>query len=31
MLDMLERSLDKKTYVLFLSVMSIRAVIDVSL
>lgn len=28
---MLERSLDKKSYVLFISVMQIRAVIDVSL
>jgi hypothetical protein len=31
MLAMLERSLDKKSYVLFISVMQIRAVIDVSL
>lgn len=28
---MLERSLDKKSYVLFIFVMQIRAVIDVSL
>lgn len=31
MLAMLERSLDKKSYVLFIFVMPIRAVIDVSL
>lgn len=31
MLAMLERSLDKKSYVLFISVMQIRAVIDVFL
>lgn len=31
MLAMLEMSLDKKSYVLFISVMQIRAVIDVSL
>mgnify|MGYP006886263580 FL=1 len=31
MLALLERSLDKKSYVLFISVMQIRAVIDVSL
>lgn len=31
MLALLEMSLDKKSYVLFISVMQIRAVIDVSL
>lgn len=31
MLALLERSLDKKSYVLFISVMQIRAVIDVFL
>lgn len=31
MLALLERSLDKKSYVLFISVMQICAVIDVSL
>jgi hypothetical protein len=31
MLALLERPLDKKSYVLFISVMQIRAVIDVSL